>query len=242
MKLRLLLLAVFFVSSLTLIAQGSLFVEATVGQYSMQTLKQLQTEMQKQFVDGGIEMKTVTEFPISLQVDAGYLKELSDKYDFGGYLNYAMTKGRIHYADYSGETYADQNVSRVVLGAKGISRLRNRFALYGKLGVNYSMLGMEFVADIYGVGKDDEMHRFHSLGVNIEPGVLWTYNRGMFSFDIHAGYELNAQGKTFSDGGSGSYLQTQEGGNVNINWTGVRAGVGVNYHFKFKRRYGISIS
>lgn len=244
MILRFLLLAVLLVSSQTIVAQQMIFIETTVGQYSMRDLKQLQEDLHKQFVDGGLEVKTVTSFPISLQVDAGYLKEFSEKNSAGIYLNYAMTKGRIHYADYSGETYADQVVSRVVLGGKGIVRLSHGFAIYGKLGLNYSMLGMKFVSIIYGNGEDEELLRFHSLGFNAEPGVLWTYPKGKFSFDIHAGYELNVQGKTLYNESSGAYLQTEAGGNVIINWTGIRTGIGINYHFKFpgKRKYGISIS
>jgi hypothetical protein len=223
------LILVLFLLPITCVAQSEFYIQGIIGQYSMMEMKKFQDELNNDIVSSNISTKIVTDFPMSLQIEAGCDKIYEDNYSLGGYLNYAFTKGRIHYADYSGEIYSNQNVSRILLGGKAAKNLQSGFELYGKLGLNYSMLQLEFVTNIYGAESKFNAFEFYSLGINIEPGISWSYSYKKLLISLQAGYELNLQGKTIFRDNKDAYLLNQDGDKVIINWSGMRLGLGLAY-------------
>jgi hypothetical protein len=220
----------FLFSPIVAVSQFKFYMHGIVGQYSMKDMKQIQSEFEAGYESSGIPAKSVTEFPMSLQVEIGADKEIPENnLAIGGFLNYGFTKGRVDYQDYSGQTYANQNVSRIVLGGKAAKLLPYGFSLYGKIGLNYSMLNMSFVTKINGVGSDEESIDFYSIGLNLEPGGSWTYMSGKFGFSVLAGYEVNIQGKTMLKEDTDAYLQTAEGDKALINWSGMRMALSVSF-------------
>lgn len=215
--------------SIPCVAQSRIYFQGTIGQYTMNSLKEFQMGLNSDINSSGIPTKIVTAFPISLQCDIGFDKILNNDYTLGGYANYAFTKGRMHYSDYSGAAYADQNVSRIVLGFKASKFISRGFAVYGKVGLNYSILKLNFVTTINGSGEQTDGTDFYSIGAIIEPGVSWTYPVKSLSFTANGGYELNIQGKTNFN--SESYLLNNVGDKVLINWTGFRIGISLAYNF-----------
>lgn len=203
----------------------------TVGHYSMDDMKGFQNQLKTGFENEGITLKPAAEFPLSLMVDAGYLKAFKDnKMYAGGYLNYAYTKGRLHYSDYSGEAYIDQNINRIVLGGQAIRLLGKGFEAYGKAGFNYSTLKIISFNEVYGGDSNKDNVEFYSLGFSGTAGLGWRYAINKIGFGVNAGYEINIQGKTkFKD--SDSDLKDNRGQDIKINWSGARIGLDVSYTF-----------
>jgi len=211
------------------VAQSKFYIQGIIGQYSMKGMKKFQEELNSDINESGYPTEVVTDFPLSLQVELGFDRYFGDDYSIGVYLNYAFTKGRIHYRDYSGEMYSDQDISRIVLGGKASKFLDYGFSLYGKAGLNYSMMELQFVTDIYGAGSNTEGFEFYSIGVNIEPGISWLYSYKNFSFSTQFGYELNLQGKTMFKESEDAHLLNQDGDKVIIDWSGLRLGLSLAY-------------
>ena len=67
----------------------------------MGDMKSLLSDFSQSYNNSGIPTKITLSFPVSLQLEAGGMVNLSD-YKIGGFLNYAGTKGVIGYRDYSG--------------------------------------------------------------------------------------------------------------------------------------------
>jgi hypothetical protein len=210
-------------------AQTHVYVNPVMGTYLMKDLKLLQKELNDDYNEQGIQAKTVLSFPISLQIDGGFDIALSEKVSLGGFVNYAKTSGKVHYADYSGETYAMQQLSRVSVGAKVIRSLGRHFDFYGKLGVNFNTLHLDFFIQLENSPPDQNNYVFKALGISAEPGFRYIYPIGRFTFYSNLGIEVNVQGKTVLKDNKDAYLQLQDGGPVNIDWTGIRFGLGLAY-------------
>ncbi len=224
-------IALLFVSTFSF-AQTKLYVSATVGNYSMKDNKDLQEEMLNQLPEN-IAYKIVDEFPVSLQADLGIDIDLKpNDITLGGFLNYAMTHGRIDYRDYSGRFTIDQNVERFVIGAKGMKHLGAGFWAYAKAGLVFSSLKIKFSQEIYdfNINPNDEEYDFDAKGILVEPGFRWEHTINRFVFFGQAGYELNINGKTnYSDD---TYLQDEDGDAVYMNWSGARLGIGIGFRFQ----------
>jgi hypothetical protein len=226
--MKALILAVFLLP-VVCVAQSKFYIEGIVGTYSMKGMKEFQNELNNDIVSSGFHTKVLADFPMSMQVTAGFDKILGDKYAIGGYLNYAFTKGHIHYGDYSGELYTDQNVSRILLGCRAATILAGGFEAYGKVGFNYTMLDLDFVTNIYGGPSQRDVLEFYSTGINIEPGISWTYSYKKLLLSLQAGYEISLQGKTIFKENNEAHLLNDAGGKVIINWSGMRLGLGLAY-------------
>src|SRR5688572_22721244 len=101
----------------TAMAQDNVHVRAIYGTYQMRDLQEFQGELAKDFQNNSMPVKITSTFPASLQVEAG-MDFPTEFHTFGFFVNYAITQGRLHYGDYSGETFAEQNLNRFLLGFK----------------------------------------------------------------------------------------------------------------------------
>lgn len=211
-------------------AQDRIYLSGTVGTYSMKMMKDFQDDVAKSMDDENIQLKPVIEFPMSLQVSGGFLRSLNENNYAGGYINYAFTKGRLHYSDYSGETYFDQFVRRAVLGAEFRNSSQSGWYFYLRVGFDYSWLKLVSGTEISGGGKAENSSSFYSIGVDAEPGFGWEHTvYKQFAIGFNAGFDINYQGKTFFSEDHNAYLLDGHGDAIKLSWSGARVGLAVTY-------------
>lgn len=213
-----------------LFGQRVVSISSIAGSYGMEDLKALQTRFEEEYRRRDIPVERVLDFPVSLQGEFGYSFEKGPR-TYGTYLNYAMTKGKDHYSDYSGETLAQQKVSRILGGFKFSQKLIKDFRVYGKLGVSRSYLDLLFATYIHGGGSEEENLHYNSWGFNLEPGLSWEYPYQNFIFNVSGGYEITKQGSTYKKDSDDELLLNRNWEEVMINWNGFRLGLGVGYVF-----------
>ena len=212
------------------LAQENIYIRAVFGTYQMQDLKDFQEEMLSDFQNELIPVKIVSAFPASLQVEAG-MDFPTKRYTLGFLANYAITSGRLHYSDYSGETFAEQNLNRISIGIKGSTPIARHLDLYAKVSGGLSSLNLNFETHVNGASSDaKEEIDFKAMGVSVEPGMIWQVPFQKFLFSISGGYELNFNGKTnFEKLGAHTYLVNGSSEPVSIDWSGMRLSVGIAF-------------
>ena len=228
--IRILLL---FSCAVPAVAQENIYVRAVYGTYQMRDLKEFQEEMLSDFQNDLLPVKIVSAFPASLQLEAG-MDFTTKRYTLGFFANYAITSGKLHYSDYSGETFAEQNLNRISIGIKGSTPIARHLDLYAKVSGGLSSLNLNFETHINGAssGAKEEVD-FKAMGVSVEPGMIWQVPFQKFLFSISGGYELNFNGKTkFEELSSDTYLVNDNNEPVSIDWSGMRVSVGIAYVLK----------
>jgi hypothetical protein len=212
------------------LAQKSVYVRAVFGTYRMNDMKEFQDELLKDFENNSMPVKITSAFPSSLQVEAGMDFPL-ENCTLGFLMNYAITSGRLHYGDYSGETFAEQNLNRILIGFKASTSIAKNLDVYAKVGVGLSSLNLNFETHINGASSSEkEEVKFKALGLSLEPGVIWQLPYRRFLFSISGGYEINHNGKTkFEELGGDAYLINNNNKPVHLNWSGVRFSTGIAY-------------
>lgn len=218
---------VFFLPCASL-AQDRIYIHATAGNYSMRDLKAFQSELLETLNQNTLPVKIVRTFPVSLQGTVGMDFQRNDT-RIGFFINYALTSGKLHYADYSGYSLADQKLNRLALGFSASQNLGHHFQLYGKVGACLSFLDLNFETSLSGSTLNQkENYQYKSLGIGLEPGLSWEFPYRRLSFFINVGYEFNFSGKTkYQELDEESYLADKKGNSVLINWSGFRAASGI---------------
>ena len=213
-----------------LFAQLNVSFSGIAGSYKMEELKNLQSQFGAQLVVEGIQLERVLDFPASLQGELGLNYEKGGQ-TYGAFLNHAITGGKDQYKDYSGEVFAEQKMSRVLLGLRFSQEIAKGFKINAKAGYNISHLNLAFATHIYGGGSEVERLYFNSLGASFEPGLRWDYSYRRFLFNALAAYEWNFQGNTYRNRNKDVYLQDLNGQKVKMDWSGYRLGLGVGFVF-----------
>lgn len=223
-------LAAMLIAPLVTHAQGRVTLTAVAGNYEMKDMKAIQDELQKD-LSLTYPTKVVSEFPMSLQLELGFdFDARGSDITKGLYMNYALTKGRIHYADYSGQVYVDQNVSRFQFGGRLRAQVADNIGFYLKGGVTYSKLDFVSVIELAGAGRQEDIVSLHSWGISAEPGFSWGRDFGRLGMLLNVGFELNFQGKTLLDSNPDAHLLLPNGETAAINWTGARFGASLGYY------------
>jgi hypothetical protein len=212
-------------------AQIQTYVSCIAGQYSMSDLKKLQQDNIDDLQKDGLKAKTELSFSSSLQIEAGTDVRVAQEVWVGGFVNYAVTRGQVGYADHTGFIRDQQNVSRVAGGFKVQTVLPSNFRFYGKIGFNYSMLSVDFASTVNDVSLQPISIKFNSAGFLLEPGASWSYNFGKAFVRVNVGYEISVTGNTSLNSDSKSYLVTSDKEKVGIDWGGVRGGLSLGWTF-----------
>lgn len=206
--------------------QDIIYFNTIAGTYQMEDLKAFQDELQEDFELDGFPLVGVRNFPASLQWELGVTRE-EGEITYGGFLNYALTEGKLHYSDYSGEVSAELQVLRIMLGGRAAKRFHKDFQAYAKLGINRSQMNLLSSLTLKGGEEQVERMGFYAFGLNLEPGIAWDYSFKNLVFSVSGGYELGLQSKTFFDEYDNAYLTHGREEPVILNWSGFRLGVGV---------------
>jgi hypothetical protein len=206
--------------------QPRVYLSGVAGTYLMSDMKAFQKQLHESA--DFLPLKIVSSFPASFQGEAGLVYGLDEgKKTIGGYVNYAYTRGRMHYADYSGSATYDLDLMRIGFGVRGTQRIIKHLSAYAKLGLCVTLLDINSEIVVGDNPADEDNESFHALGVAVEPGLQWEYPYKRFSFYVNGGFEINLNGKTMYDGDS--HLIDSDNNPVKIDWTGVRLGVGVMF-------------
>ncbi len=216
----------FLLSYGVVLGQSQLYVNLIAGDYAMKDLKGIHANLEKVYLtEINLPVTSSYIFPKSLQGALTYKYEM-EKTAIGGYLNYAMTGSKLYYGDYSGFTSAEQKVRRVSMGVYGSVDIYKSIQIYGKLGGNISYLNMVFQTYLGQTRAEYENMSFNSEGLTFEPGVAWTNVYRRFTYEIHAGYEVNYQFTTRYNNNKEAYLM-YNGTKARIDWSGLRFGIGI---------------
>ena len=209
--------------------QPRVYLSGVAGTYLMSDMRAFQKELHKSA--GFLPMKIVSSFPSSLQAEAGLVYSLYEgEKTIGGYVNYAYTRGRMYYADYSGSATNDLDLMRIGLGARVARRITEQLSTYAKLGLSVTMLDINFETVLGDNAVEEGNESFYAYGATFEPGLQWEYPYKRFAFYINGGFEINLNGKTMYD--AESYLIDSNNDPVKVDWTGVRLGVGLMFRLK----------
>lgn len=204
------------------------FLNLSVGNYAMEDMRVFQNMLKEDYHSRGLQFEKTLDFPISLQGDIGFDFE-KGALTYGPYLNYAVTKGKLHYSDYSGSAFLEQNIYRLLLGGKLSHSIIKNFRIYGKGGINLSFMNLLSFTAIHGAGTDKDQMGFHSLGLHLEPGLAWYYPVKNVIFNVTAGYEFNQQGRTRVTDSPKSFLIDDQKKSVLMDWSGFRFGIGLGF-------------
>jgi hypothetical protein len=215
----------FFLVPMLATGQPKIYVSVVAGTYLMSDMK----DFQKQHASMGLlPLKIVSSFPPSLQAEAGFAYGLYDgEKTIGGYVNYAFTHGRMHYADYSGDLEYNLDLKRVGLGFRGTHRIAKGLSIYAKLGFSVTTLDLNGQTLLANGALSEDSETFDAYGLTFEPGLQWEYPYKRFTFYVNGGFEVSANGKTMYD--DEAYLVDNSEDPVKIDWTGARLGVGIMF-------------
>jgi hypothetical protein len=208
-------------------AQVNIYINGIAGSYQMNDMKSLQKEIKSQFIENTIPIGATYKFPMSLQGEFKIEYESEQLFTYGGFINYAMTKGRLFYGDYSGRTTANQNINRIVIGAIGTIKLNELWSYYSKLGINLSSLNLAFDTHVDSMSELQKIG-FNSRGLCFEPGFALNIATTSLILQFTGGYELNIQGLTKFAQNSDAYLLV-DGRKAYLNWSGFRIGMGIGF-------------
>jgi hypothetical protein len=229
-KFKITLLGIFSLVSFLASAQMSLYVKTIGGGYNMKNLKQYQQQLARNYSDNGNSTKVTSEFPFSFQAEIGLDFERKSGLTFGPWINYIKTKGELIYSNNGAQTTITNDLTRLGFGIKLSKNFYRNFAIYGKVGVN---------ATILDVGSSGTSHTplvkdldYLSNGGTAELGCLWRITRNRFSLSTNLGYEAGFNG-TLAERGQPTSSQTKlydsEGSSVKVNWNGLRLGIGLGF-------------
>jgi hypothetical protein len=206
----------------------NLYFGFQLGSYNMKDMKSIQADVLAQYISvTNVSVAKELEFPASLQAEGGIDFKLDEKNTLGGFFNYAITKGRIGYSDYSGSLSFGQDLSRYLFGIKYQLFLKKYLALQSKLGFNHSNLNITSGTFVTGTTGTTTAENFYSNGVSVIPGVSLYHHFSRVSFQLELGYEMNFQSKTYYGKDSRAYLlvNTQSNEKAYIDWSGFRSGL-----------------
>jgi hypothetical protein len=205
-------------------AQWRLHVGTIAGTYKMADMKYIQDELKALF--GYIPFEKVSSFPPSLQCELMIDRKFKNKKILGHYVNYALTRGRAHYADYSGDATLGQDLVRFGTGFKYLAPMGSRgFYFYAKSGIIFTSFSMSVTTKLTGGNAKKSSQSFDAVGYTFEPGLSWQKEYKRFVFYVSSGYELCLNGKTNSNSYEG-YITNRTGGKARIDWSGARIGLG----------------
>ena len=206
--------------------QDALYIKAGIGVYTLTNFKEFQQELLKGLP---VPARIVDDFPATMNYEFGFSHQYDGGMTLGGFIGYYSTGGRIHYADYSGQTSIDQVLSGYRLGmrcAKDLLDVKIRENIspqfFIKLSATYTLFNMTQYLEV-GPEHDSETLNFQSLNTGLEPGM--SFQIPVFSFLINPeiSYEIQIPGKLYFN--NGLFLLNQKSSKVTADWSGLRVGI-----------------
>lgn len=194
------------------------------GTFAMKTQKKLQEDVRGET----IPWRPVHEFP-PYWIYAGSLSyNFSSEFGVSAYFEYGSTGGTLHYADYSGSVQFDQ-LLRYAQGGVGTFVQINRSEKWPLFATAHLLMGRtkEIVSYTLHAGraKEEERVNLQAINLGVRPGIMMQHRMNAFVFQGNVGLEIQLPGKL--ENSDGNYLVLQNGDEVNAQWSGLRATLGV---------------
>lgn len=217
-------------------AQIQVTLNSGIGTYQMGELKTLQDNFLKSMP---VAAQVTASFPAYWFYELTATNEFKEKFLMGGSLSYGSTGGRVYYSDYSGSLWSDQLASfysiTTLFGARR-TWLDGKLSLQGDVRPGITITNLDFSSNqAAGNAIYYSQNKYHSLNLVVQPTVSLSYRWRSLSFNTFAGYNFNfAKGELQSH--QSYYSQfgiLYSGGNsTHVDWSGLRAGVGLGINLK----------
>jgi hypothetical protein len=230
-----LLVILLFATPLACFGQFEFQVQTGYATYRMLEMKDHMKELQ---ADLPVDIHITDNFPgywyYELNFSYSFENDLLTGLSFG----YGSTGGRMHYRDYSGEVSADLLVDGITIAPQLGWRIPNTnrnniYVLKARVGCTFGDYHLLFKSKIGDPPSEDNL-RFRSMNILFEPGFNYTRMVSrVFGVNAYIGMNLNlAKGKLFLDSSDESYLLNNDEQPVTLDWTGLRASLGVTIMFR----------
>ncbi len=205
--------------------------ETGIGTYRMDHLKKFNEALEIPF-----DAKLVSDFPPFIYYQAKVHRLLNESF-LGLSVAFQSTGSNISRKDYSGEFYFNTTLyssSLCINYEKLITSYKNiNFNFYAEAGVIYSFLVMKELLQIDNTDIADNRTELVALNYVFEPGINFSYQFSKISLGLNIGYAMQIGNGAFHVSGEKKAILTQPdtGDKVMPNWTGVRVGLAVGYHW-----------
>lgn len=232
MKLKLLSSICLLILAYTSSAQDRFGLNLILGDYSMSDMKALQEEFKEDLSFTGLPFEVVSDFSWSLQAELNYQTTVGNSF-IGPFLNYSVAEGRIHYGDYSGESFTEQNFQRFTFGVFYSTNITSSVEVYVKGGLSIIQLDIASKTSINEQAPESSSIKFASNGGSLAFGVDKSFSlNDKFSIVPGIGMDVTLiQGKLNAKDISGAFLINDAGKTVKPDFTGIRLRLGVRYSF-----------
>jgi hypothetical protein len=210
--------------------------ETGIGQYNLKEIRDIQTNLRAMVSD--LDVKSVVRFPSTLYygIEAEYL--FNKTHALGVHLFYNTTAGRNHLADYSGEYKLDILLSSYAAGID----YRYTFSNLGKFSMS-AFLGVGMRFSTFKIKEDLTVYRetishsddiAHGTNFYTFPAIEISYPLlSKLDLKLKVGYEIDFRSKYVSTNDAGEQQTLHYNGDkpLNIDYSGLRMGVGISYKF-----------
>jgi len=210
---------------------NTIIIKAGYGSFAMKDMKKLQDSFMEETT---LPYKVTTSFPSFLTFELQFTTELNEDLVIGAQLAYKSTGGRMHYGDYSGETYVNQELGAFSVGfhISGYLSKEEKYAVPIFMNVDAVFTDLKIKSGLrLGDHQETDQLKFSSLGISFEPGVGYRryFSRFVLGFDV--GYEINVNGKLNFSEDDEAYLSDDENNPLKAQWSGFRLKLGTGFRF-----------
>ncbi|MEJ0028892.1 MAG: hypothetical protein WDO15_00235 [Bacteroidota bacterium] len=216
------------------LAQSRIYFNTGIGTYLMDDMKTFQAETASSLP---VRLKKVKSFPPYVNYEAGFDVKLGSRFFVGASGSYGSSGCRSDYQDYSGSERLDQlwKYKSIALSGGIIQKFMNEKLLLRyelRSGVIFNHGTLDYRSTL-GTQTSTQHNDVHSRNIYAQPTVTATRRFGPIGIDVYVGLNYNfSLGKVYDDSDpSGPYFGFFNGTPIGVDWTGLRAGLGVSFLF-----------
>jgi hypothetical protein len=207
-------------------------MEMGAGKYQLTDLRTFQKESLP-VIDLPIE--SVTTFPPYYSYHASILYYPGTQLGIGACGSFYSTGGRNHYADYSGYYKLDLLINCVNMGISSNYQIKlfPTIKIIPEISTGIKLSNLQLIEKLHATEDlSSTEYKIKSLGWWIEPRVAIRYQPfKIIGISASVGYEYNDPSKNHLSHDKERYLQLKNNENVRIGWSGIRAYLGLSFHF-----------
>jgi hypothetical protein len=229
--IRIVLTAIIFISCFCSYAQSRIYFNTGIGTYAMTDLKNFQDETASTLP---VALKKIKRFPPYINYEGGFDIKLGKRFFVGASASYGSSGCRSDYQDYSGSERLDQLWKyRAVALSGGLTQkvMKEKILLRYELrsGFIFNKGTLDYHKQI-GTQTASQHDNVESRNIYVQPTVTATKRFGPIGIDVYVGLNYNVvKGKVYEEGDKSAYYGFFNGTQIGVDWTGLRAGLGVSY-------------
>ena len=208
-------------------AQNKIYLKSVAGAYDLGDLKGIVTDAVVSTAGTDRPYRAISEFSWSLQVEAGYMRNLSDKNVLSISMNYMGTEGGIAYQDEGSDDFLVFDLDRWGFNVEWQRQFFNR--IYGLMrgSLHYSNLKRESRSRFIPGDWQELNLKHHSWTPAVTAGLGWQKSFDRLTVLVEGGYEFTVWPRTFQSRDGGPPLFNANSKLAVTDWSGWRLGLGV---------------